>query len=131
MQSMLDGLAGVLGSGFVLTKPEDVIPYGFDGTAALSQLPAAVVFPRTTEDVARCVRIAAERSVPIVSRGSGTGLSGGSVPSPGSLVVCLAQMNAILDVDPRNLTLRAQPGVTTITVDEAARKHGLFYPPDP
>jgi glycolate oxidase len=69
--------------------------------------------------------------VPIVSRGSGTGLSGGSVPSPGSLVVCLAQMNAILDVDPRNLTLRAQPGVTTITVDEAAGKHGLFYPPDP
>jgi glycolate oxidase len=131
MQSMLDGLTGVLGSGFVLTKPEDVIPYGFDGTAALSQLPAAVVFPRTTEDVARCVRIAAERSVPIVSRGSGTGLSGGSVPSPGSLVVCLAQMNAILDVDPRNLTLRAQPGVTTITVDEAAGKHGLFYPPDP
>ena len=51
--------------------------------------------------------------MPIVTRGSGTGLSGGSVPSAGSVVLCLAQMNAILDVDPRNLTLRAQPGVTT------------------
>ena len=70
--------------------------------------------------------------MPIVTRGSGTGLSGGSVPSADSLVLCLAQMNAILDVDPRNLTLRAQAGaITTVTIDEAAARHGLFYPPDP
>jgi glycolate oxidase len=129
--AILDGLTGIVGPGQVLTKPEDVIPYGFDGTAALGQRPAAVVFPRTTADVARCVQLAARESVPIVTRGSGTGLSGGSVPSPGALVMCLAQMNAILDVDPRNLTLRTQPGVTTITIDEAAARHGLFYPPDP
>ena len=129
--SLLDGLTRIVGPGQVLTKPEDVIPYGFDGTAALKQLPAAVIFPKTTADVSRCVQIAAERSVPIVTRGSGTGLSGGSVPTPGALVLCLTQMDAILDVDARNLTLRAQPGVTTITIDEAAAKHGLFYPPDP
>ena len=63
--------------------------------------------------------------------GSGTGLSGGSVPGAGSFVLCLAQMNAILDVDPRNLTLRAQPGVNDLAIDEAAAQHGLFYPPDP
>ena len=97
----------------MLTKPEDIIPYGFDGTAALKQRPEAVVFPQTTDDVSRCVQLAARQSVPIVTRGSGTGLSGGSVPSAGAMVLCLAQMNAILDVDPRNLTLRAQPGVTT------------------
>jgi glycolate dehydrogenase FAD-linked subunit len=130
-ESILDGLAGIVGPGQVLTKPEDVIPYGFDGTAALEQRPAAVVFPRNTADVSRCVQLASGASIPIVSRGSGTGLSGGSVPSPGAMVVCLAQMNAILDVDPRNLTLSAQPGVTTITIDEAAARHGLFYPPDP
>jgi glycolate oxidase len=129
--SLLDGLTGIVGSAQVLTKPEDVIPYGFDGTAALKQRPEAVVFPRTTEDVSRCVQLAAQASVPIVTRGSGTGLSGGSVPSAGAMVMCLTQMNAILDVDPRNLTLRAQPGVTTITIDEAAARHGLFYPPDP
>ena len=129
--AILDGLTGIVGPGQVLTKPEDVIPYGFDGTAALQQRPEAVVFPLSTSDVSRCVQLAASESVPIVTRGSGTGLSGGSVPSEGAMVMCLAQMNAILDVDPRNLTLRAQPGVTTITIDEAAARHGLFYPPDP
>src|SRR6476620_12411594 len=113
-QPIADGLVSILGAGSVLTKPEDIIPYSFDGTAALRQIPSAVVFPHTTEDVSRCVKFAVAQSVPIVTRGSGTGLSGGSVPSKGSVVLCLAQMNAILDVDPRNLTLRAQPGVTTI-----------------
>src|SRR4029453_2086253 len=98
--SILDGLTGIVGSGQVLTKPEDVIPYGFDGTAALQHRPEAVIFPRKTADVARCVQLAARESVPIVTRGSGTGLSGGSVPSAGAMVMCLTQMNAILDVDP-------------------------------
>jgi glycolate oxidase len=129
--AITDGLASILGAGAVLTRPEDIIPYGFDGTAALKQVPGAVVFPRTTDEVARCVEFAAARSLPIVTRGAGTGLSGGSVPSAGSVVVCLAQMNAILDLDPRNLTLRAQPGVVTLAIDEAAAAHGLFYPPDP
>ena len=79
--SILAGLTGIVGSGQVLTKPEDVIPYGFDGTAALQQQPEAVVFPLTTADVSRCVQLAARESVPIVTRGSGTGLSGGSVPN--------------------------------------------------
>ncbi len=129
--STVDALAAVVGRGGVLTEPEDLIPYSFDGTAAMKQRPEAVVFPRTTAQVADCVRLAAAAGVPIVTRGSGTGLSGGSVPTPGSLVLCLAQMNAILDLDPRNLTLRAQPGTITQRIDEAAARHGLFYPPDP
>lgn len=129
--AITDGLVSILGARSVLTEPEDIIPYGFDGTAALRQTPGAVVFPRTTDEVARCVQLAAARSLPIVTRGAGTGLSGGSVPGAGSLVICLAEMNAILDVDPRNLTLRAQPGVVTLAIDEAAARHGLFYPPDP
>ena len=129
--AITDGLVRILGASAVLTQPEDIIPYGFDGTAALRQVPGAVVFPRTTEDVAKCVQLAAATSLPIVTRGAGTGLSGGSVPGAGSLVMCLAQMNAILNVDPRNLTLRAQPGVVTLAIDEAAARHGLFYPPDP
>ena len=113
-------LTGIVGAAAVLTKVEDLVPYSFDGTAALTQRPDAVVFPRTTDEVARCVEVAAASNVPIVTRGSGTGLSGGSVPSPGSLVLCLTQMNAILDVDPRNLTLRAQAGAVTQSIDEAA-----------
>ena len=92
--AIIAGLTGIVGPGQVLTKPEDVIPYGFDGTAALQQRPEAVVFPLSTSDVSRCVQLAASESVPIVTRGSGTGLSGGSVPSEGAMVMCLAQMNA-------------------------------------
>ena len=128
---IIDGLVSIIGAGGVLTEPEDSIPYSFDGTAALKQRPAVVVFPRTTDEVARCVQLAATRSLPIVTRGSGTGLSGGSVPSEGCLVLCLAKMDAIIDVDPRNLTLRAQAGAITQSIDEAASRHGLFYPPDP
>ena len=127
----VDALAAIVGRDGVLTQAEDLIPYSFDGTAVLKQRPEAVVFPRSAAQVAECVRLAVSAGVPIVTRGSGTGLSGGSVPSPGSLVLCLAQMNAILDVDARNLTLRAQPGAITQRIDEAAAKHGLFYPPDP
>ncbi len=130
-QAVADGLAGIVGPRSVLTKPEDIIPYSFDATAALRQMPSAVVFPHTTEDVSRCLKFAVAHALPIVTRGSGTGLSGGSVPSDGSVVLCLAQMNKILGIDPRNLVLRTQPGVTTLTIDEAASRHGLFYPPDP
>ena len=130
-QAITDGFTSIVGAASVLTKPEDIIPYSFDGTAALRQVPAAVVFPQTTEDVSRCVQFAGAQSIAIVTRGSGTGLSGGSIPSVGSVVLCMAQMNKILDIDPRNLVLRTQPGVTTLAIDEAAARHGLFYPPDP
>jgi glycolate dehydrogenase FAD-linked subunit len=128
---MLKDLVSVLGAESVLTRAEDVIPYSFDGTAALKQRPSAVIFPKTTEQVAQCVRIAAANGTSIVTRGSGTGLSGGSVPSAGSLVLCLTQMDKILAIDPRNLTMRVQPGVISQRIDEAAAPHGLFYPPDP
>ncbi|MDP9323879.1 MAG: FAD-binding protein [Acidobacteriota bacterium] len=130
-QAITDGFTSIVGAASVLTEPEDIIPYSFDGTAALRQLPAAVVFPQTTEDVSRCVQFAGAQSLAIVTRGSGTGLSGGSVPSSGSVVLCMTQMNKILDIDPRNLVLRTQPGVTTLAIDDAAARHGLFYPPDP
>jgi glycolate dehydrogenase FAD-linked subunit len=130
-QGIIGALASVVGEDGVLTRAEDLVPYSFDGTAALRQRPDAVVFPRTTAQVAGCVALAAKSGTPIVTRGSGTGLSGGSVPTPGAIVLCLAQMDAILDVDPRNLTLRAQPGAITQRIDEAAARHGLFYPPDP
>jgi glycolate oxidase len=130
-EATVGALISIVGADSVLVAPEDLVPYSFDGTAALRQRPEAVVFPRTTAQVSECVSAAVAAGIPIVTRGSGTGLSGGSVPTPGSLVLCLVHMNEILDVDPRNLTLRAQPGVITQRIDEAAARHGLFYPPDP
>ncbi len=121
----------IVGAGNVLTEPADLIPYGFDGTAALRARPSVVVLPGSTAEVAACVRLAAENDIPVTTRGSGTGLSGGSVPPPGGLVLCLVRMNRVIEVDARNLTLRAECGAITAKVDEAAREHGLFYPPDP
>jgi glycolate oxidase len=126
-----DALLATVAADRVLTKPEDVVPYSFDGTAALKQKPGAVVFPRTTAEVAACVKLAREAGIPVVTRGSGTGLSGGSVPLPGCLVLCLTHMDKLIEVDEKNLTLRAQSGVITKEIDDAAAKVGLFYPPDP
>ncbi len=130
-ESLVQALISLLGSERVLTAIEDLIPYGFDGTATFKATPGAVVFPNTTEEVSACVRLANEAGIPVVTRGSGTGLSGGSVPTDQALVICLVQMDRILSVDPRNLTLRAQAGVITAKLDETAAEHGLFYPPDP
>ena len=128
---MIDELTQILGPAQVLVEKEDLIPYSFDGTAVLRALPRAVVFPRTSSDVVAVLRLAARDRVPVVARGSGTGLSGGSVPSPGSIVLCLVRMDRIIELDARNFTLRAQAGVLTQAIAHAADAEGLFYPPDP
>ncbi len=130
-ESMIEALRQIAGAEQVLTRQEDLIPYGFDGTAVLKARPGAVVFPRSTEEVTACVRLARAAAVPVVTRGSGTGLSGGSVPLEGCLVLCVAQMDRILELDAKNLTLHAQCGVITKEIDDAAQAIGLFYPPDP
>ena len=126
-------LATLLGAENVLTAREDIIPYGFDGTATLKCYPRAIVFPREAGQIAAILALARKQTprVPIVTRGSGTGLSGGSVPVPGALVVCLAKMNRILELDTANLTLLAEAGAVTQEIYDAADRAGLFYPPDP
>jgi glycolate oxidase len=131
MQAFHQSLAAIVGAKNVLTEPEDLIPYGFDGTAALKGRASVVVFPQNTEQVAACVKLAAEQGKPVVTRGSGTGLSGGSVPSPDCIVLCLVNLDRIIEIDAANLTARVQCGVITQKIDEAAAQHGLFYPPDP
>ena len=128
---VLNQLAALLGAAQVLTKAEDLIPYGFDGTAALQQLPGCVVFVRSTAQVSAVLKLANAERIAVVTRGSGTGLSGGSLPVDGCIVLCTVRMDKILEVDAANLTLACEPGVTTIQVAEAAERAGLFYPPDP
>ncbi|HEY1794402.1 MAG TPA: FAD-linked oxidase C-terminal domain-containing protein [Opitutaceae bacterium] len=128
---MIEELARLLGRENVLTEREDLIPYSFDATAALRQMPAVVAFPRTAQEVSAVLGLAAAHRVPVVARGAGTGLSGGSLPVPGCLVLCLVRMNRILELDRVNFTLRAEAGVPTQAIFEAADREGLFYPPDP
>jgi FAD/FMN-containing dehydrogenases len=131
MTPLETALKNLLGEKNVLTAREDLIPYAFDGTAALKRMPRAVVFPANAGEVSAILKLAREYRTPIVTRGSGTGLSGGSVPVEQSLVLCLTRMNRILELDTRNLTLLAEPGVITQTIFETAEAAGLFYPPDP
>ena len=129
--AVLARLRDIVGAENVLTSPEDTIPYGFDGTAALKGPVGVVVLPGSTQEISEVVKLAAARGLAIVTRGSGTGLSGGSVPSAGCIVLCLTRLDKILSVDAANLTVRAQCGAITASIDAAANKHGLFYPPDP
>ena len=124
-------LAAILPAERILTSAEDLIPYSFDGTAALSQRPAAVVFAATTEEVSRLLKWANETRTVIVPRGSGTGLAGGSIPSAGSVVLCLSRFDKVLELDRKNLTLLVEPGVATQTIFDLADSAGLIYPPDP
>lgn len=128
---MIEQLRSLIGADNVLTEKEDILPYGFDGTAALKQLPAAVLLPGTSEEVAAIVRLADESGTALVSRGSGTGLSGGSVPSAGCWVLCLLRLNRILELDTENLTLLAETGTITADINKRLSAEGLFYPPDP
>ena len=130
-ESIFKDLRELLSPDRVLTAKEDLIPYSFDGTAALREMPGCVVFPTTTEQVAQLLKLADRHRIPVVTRGSGTGLSGGSLPSPDSIVLCLVQMNRIIELDQANLTLLAEAGVTTQAISEATTAAGLFYPPDP
>jgi len=124
-------LRDVLGKDQILTSKEDLTVYAFDGTATLHQLPGCIVLPENVDQVVRVLQIAAAHRLPVVTRGSGTGLAGGSVPVEGGLVLCLVRLNRILEVDAGNLTMVVEPGVLTQKIADEAESAGLFYPPDP
>ena len=130
-QNILAELRKIVGGENVLTAPEDLIPYSFDGTAALREMPGCVVFVQGTEQVSEVLKLANDSRIAVVTRGSGTGLSGGSLPSAECVVLCTVKMEKILELDRSNLTMLVEPGVTTLAVADAAVAAGLFYPPDP
>jgi len=128
---LLPRLRSIVGPENVLTAKEDLIPFSFDGTAALQQMPGCVVFAKNKYQVRDVLLLGNETQTPVVTRGSGTGLSGGSVPAQGCIVLCTVKMSEILEVDRANLTMLVEPGVTTLAIADAATAAGLFYPPDP
>ena len=123
-------LKAIVGPDNLSALPEDTICYSYDGTPT-EWRPGVVVTPTTTRMVADVVKLANRERVAIVPRGAGTGLSGGSVPVGGGLVLSLTKMNRILEIDVENLVAVAQPGVVTATFQAEVERHGLFYPPDP
>jgi glycolate oxidase len=126
----LNRLVSLLGPRACLQRQEDLALYEYDGGID-KHLPDAVVFPRSTSDVAAIARIAHEFDVPFVGRGAGTGLSGGAIPREGGILVAFARMNAILEIDLENERAVLQPGVVNLDITGAVESGGYFYAPDP
>ena len=129
-KNILSQLEKITGRDGVLTSPEDLAVYSYDGTFEQG-CPDVVLLPRTTEQVSQVVRLAAQERIPLVSRGMGSGLAGGSVPSQGGIVLALTRMNHILEIDQANATVHVEAGIVTADLQAAVEKLGLFYPPDP
>ncbi|MEX2031350.1 MAG: FAD-linked oxidase C-terminal domain-containing protein, partial [Dehalococcoidia bacterium] len=130
LPALVRDLQRALGDRHVLHAPEDLIVYEYDATIERA-LPDVVAFPATAEEVAACVRLANQYRLPIVPRGSGTGLSGGAVPVQGGILVVMTRMNRIIEVDPEDRVAVVQPGVINLHLQEALAPHGLYYAPDP
>ena len=129
--SVLQKLSRIVGKENYLDSQEDKITYSYDGTPLISQLPEAIIIPHSKEEIAQIVTLANEEAFAIVPRGSGSGLSGGSVPVENSIVLLMSHWNKILEIDTENLTVLLEPGVITADVHSAVENLGLFYPPDP
>lgn len=128
---ILSQLASISGSSNVLSSPEDKIAYSYDGTPLLKQLPEAVVRPRNPEEVSLILKLANDAGFSVVARGSGSGLSGGSIPVENCIVLLTNHWNSIREVDEKNLTAWVEPGVITAALHSEVESRGLFYPPDP
>ena len=128
---LVSRLRTVVGPEYVLTRPEDVVVYEQDAFLVAHALPDIVVLPGAAAEVAAVVRAAHEAGVPLVARGAGTGLNGGSIPIAGGVMLVLTRMNRILEIDPRNRLAVVEPGVVNGDLTAAAARHGLFYAPDP
>jgi len=115
----------------VLFAHEDVTPYECDGLSAYRQAPMVVVLPENEQQVCEILETCHAMRVPVVARGAGTGLSGGALPLGNGVLLSLARLMKILDIDPAACTARVQPGVRNLAISEAAAPLGLYYAPDP
>jgi glycolate oxidase len=124
-------LSHILPSASILTHNEDTAVYECDGLTAYRMAPMVVVLPETEEQVAAILKVCHRLGVPIVARGAGTGLSGGSLPHPMGVTLALAKLNKIIELDPLSCTAVVQSGVRNLAISEAAEPYGLYYAPDP
>jgi glycolate oxidase len=130
-QILAQAFQQMLPDGCVIYREEELIPYECDGLSAYRRVPLIVLLPTDDQQVATILRYCLEREIPVVARGAGTGLSGGALPHEEGVLLSLARLNRILEINPEDRTARVQPGVRNLAVSEAAKPNGLYYAPDP
>lgn len=123
-------LETILGKDRITRDPEELVCYSYDA-AGCFHLPQVVVFPTTETQAAKILKRASADRIPVVPRGTGSGMTGGAVPVQGGIVLVTTLMNQILTIDKDNFIARVQPGVIVGDLHKAAEEKGLFYPPDP
>ena len=128
---LVDEFRRICGEAAVLTEPVQLLTYECDALPAMRQTPAAVVLPGSAAEVQQIVRACSRERVPFVARGHGTGLSGGALPVAGGVVISLARLNRVLDVDIANARVTVEPGVTNLEITRQVAPFGYYYAPDP
>jgi len=129
--TLIAALRNAVGDTHMITEPEQLRVYDCDALTGWRATPAAVVLPGSTDEVQAVVRACARADVPFVARGAGTGLSGGALPVADGVVISVARMNRILEIDIGSQRVVVQPGVANLDVTRAVASHGFFYAPDP
>ncbi|HBT47603.1 MAG TPA: glycolate oxidase subunit GlcD [Peptococcaceae bacterium] len=126
----LSQLVRIVGEGNVLTSEVSLATYMYDATLLYGR-PDAVVFVQNAEEIAAILKLANAKKIPVTPRGAGMGLSGGTVPHRGGIVVVMTRMNRILEIDPINRVAVVEPGVTNMELQKAVAPYGMVYMPDP
>lgn len=129
--ALLRGLEAILPAHSILIDGESLRPFECDALSLYRELPLLVTLPHTVSQVQAILKLCHELDVPVVARGAGTGLCAGAMPHPEGIVLGLSRFNEILEIDPQARTARVQPGVTNLSISEAAAAHELYYAPDP
>jgi glycolate oxidase len=128
---VIQALRNIFNEACLLLGEEACRPFECDALSAYRERPLAVVLPETVEQVKQALRICKHYQVPVITRGSGTGLAGGTLPLKNGIVLGLSKLNKIIKIDPLQRTAIVQPGVRNIVVSEAVAHYGLYYAPDP
>ncbi len=127
----IDKLLRELPKDTVLIGEENTRPYECDALTIYRQKPLAIVLPRNVEQIKYVLKICKDNKIPIVTRGAGTGLSGGALPLEGCVVLGLSKMDKIHSIDPKRAVAIVDPGVRNLAISEAVESHGLYFAPDP
>ncbi|MEL6262151.1 MAG: FAD-linked oxidase C-terminal domain-containing protein [Cyanobacteria bacterium J06626_6] len=130
-QPVVQSLEKLLDAGRVMRRKEELLVYECDGLTSYRERPAVVTLPKTTEEVAAVVRFCHEQNIPFVTRGAGTGLSGGALPIQECVLIVTTCMQEILDIDYGNQQVVVQPGVINNWITQAVSGAGFYYAPDP